>query len=90
VKWFRLAAEQGDAKAQANLGVKYDKGQGVPQDYALAYMWVSIAAVNASASELKQLAASYRDSIAKKMTAQQIAKAQQLAKKCTAKKFKGC
>src|SRR5450756_814085 len=89
VKWFRLAAEQGDAKAQANLGAKYDKGQGVSQDYALAYMWANIASAKAPASELQQIVR-YRDSIAKKMTTQQIAKAQQLAKKCTAKKFKGC
>ena len=30
---FRKYAEQGDAFAQYNLGVKYDNGQGVPQDY---------------------------------------------------------
>ena len=28
VKWFRLAADQGDASAQYNLGVMYAKGQG--------------------------------------------------------------
>ena len=29
LKWFRLAAAQGDAKAQYNLGVMYDNGEGV-------------------------------------------------------------
>ncbi len=29
---FRLLAKQGDAAAQFNLGLMYDKGQGVPQD----------------------------------------------------------
>ncbi|MDA0238165.1 MAG: hypothetical protein O3B03_06590, partial [Proteobacteria bacterium] len=33
VKWYRRAAEQGNAKAQYNLGLMYDNGQGVPQDY---------------------------------------------------------
>ena len=33
VRWYRLSAEQGDAKAQNNLAVMYEKGQGVPQDY---------------------------------------------------------
>ena len=28
-KWYRLSADQGFADAQTNLGVKYDKGQGV-------------------------------------------------------------
>ena len=38
-KSFLPLAEQGDAKAQYNLGVMYGKGLGVPQDYALAHMW---------------------------------------------------
>ena len=29
VKWYRLAAEQGYARAQYNLGVMYDNGRGV-------------------------------------------------------------
>jgi len=39
---FRLMkplAEQGDAQAQFNLGLLYNKGQGVPQDYAEAAKW---------------------------------------------------
>jgi len=30
VKWYRLAAEQGDANAQFNLGGMYEDGEGVP------------------------------------------------------------
>ena len=44
VKWYRLAAEQGDANAQYNLGLMYDNGQGVPQDYAEAVKWYRLAA----------------------------------------------
>ncbi len=33
VKWYRKAAAQGVVEAQHNLGVMYDRGQGVPQDY---------------------------------------------------------
>ncbi len=29
VKWFRKAAEQGDAKAQYRLGIMYDEGNEV-------------------------------------------------------------
>jgi uncharacterized protein len=36
---MRPLAEQGDAKAQFNLGIMYDKGRGVPQDYATAASW---------------------------------------------------
>ena len=32
VKWYRRAAEQGDASAQLNLGFMYSNGEGVAQD----------------------------------------------------------
>ena len=43
-KWFRKAAEQGDARAQTNLGVMYAKGEGVPEDYREAVKWYRKAA----------------------------------------------
>ncbi len=46
VKWFRKAAEQGEAPAQWNLGVMYTFGKGVPEDYVEACAWLSIAATN--------------------------------------------
>ena len=39
VKWYRRAAEQGNADAQANLGFMYQKGLGVAQDYGEALKW---------------------------------------------------
>ena len=41
---YRPLAEQGDAAAQAALGVIYHYGQGVPQDYAEAVRWYRKAA----------------------------------------------
>ena len=41
---FQSLAEQGVASAQFNLGVMYDKGQGVPQDYKMAAQWYRRAA----------------------------------------------
>jgi TPR repeat protein len=49
VKWYRLAAEQGINKAQYNLGIMYDDGQGVPQDYAEAVKWYRLAAEQGNA-----------------------------------------
>ena len=37
-------AKQGYAKAQYYLGVMYDNGFGVPQDYRIAVKWYSFAA----------------------------------------------
>ena len=44
MKWYRLAAEQGDADAQYNLGWMYDEGQGVPQDNKEAVKWWRLSA----------------------------------------------
>ena len=46
----RKLAEQGLAKAQYNLGVMYDKGRGVPQDYKAAVEWFRKAAEQGIAS----------------------------------------
>ena len=44
VQWYRRAAEQGDATAQANLGALYYEGRGVPQDNKIALQWFRRAA----------------------------------------------
>ena len=53
VKLYRLAAEQGDATAQTNLGVMYAKGQGVLQDNVLAHMWYNLGAANGNENGAK-------------------------------------
>jgi TPR repeat protein len=40
----RSQADQGYVYAQYNLGVMYDKAQGVPQNYAEALKWYRLAA----------------------------------------------
>ncbi|MEI6640341.1 MAG: tetratricopeptide repeat protein, partial [Chlorobium sp.] len=49
VKWYRLAAVQGDATAQLNLGVAYADGKGVRQDYTNAVKYFRLAAVQGDA-----------------------------------------
>jgi len=39
VRWFRMAADQGDRDAQYNLGTIYAKGQGVKPDGQEAVKW---------------------------------------------------
>jgi TPR repeat protein len=38
VRWYRLAAKQGDALAQTQLGEAYAKGWGLREDDILSYM----------------------------------------------------
>ena len=85
VKWYRLSAEQGDSDAQYNLGLSYYYGEGVIEDNVYAHMWLNISASNGNAKGSKA-----RGTIAKKMTSTDISKAQELARECVAKNYKGC
>jgi len=93
VKWYRLAAGHGNVFAQEKLAWKYVLGEGVPQDDVLAHMWLDIAASNDFTPGRKiaiQQRIQQRDAIARRMTAEQVAKALELARKCTANNFMGC
>lgn len=89
-KWYRLSAEQGDANGQWSLGTMYRDGQGFAQDSVLAYMWFNIAAANANNDEQQKRYIGSRNNVEERMTAKQIAKAQELTRICTANKYKGC
>ena len=84
VNWYEKSATQGVADAQDNLGLMYDKGQGVTKNLIKAHMWANIAASNNGIDR------KLRDSVAKKLTSEQLNKAQEMAKKCLSSKYKNC
>ena len=84
-RWYRLAAVQGYASAQYTLGVMYENGQGVIKDYVRAHMWSNLAATKGDADAVKN-----RQYAAERMTTQQIAAAQKLARECQARDYKNC
>ena len=51
-KWYRMAAEQGNATAQARLGVMHTRGEGVPENDAEAVKWYRLAAEQGHAGVL--------------------------------------
>jgi TPR repeat protein len=92
-KWYRRAAEEGYWLAQFHLGIMYDKGRGVRQNFILAHLWLNLSAANrpptlsrADAQErlMESLGGSdprtSRERVAQKMSPEQIAKAQMLAR----------
>ena len=87
VKWYRLAADQGDAEALYNLGLAYAKGEGVLQNNVSAHVWLNLAAARFPASDprnpseaMRNAAIRSRDLVASKMTPEEIAEAQKLAR----------
>ena len=75
LRLWRPLAEQGDAYAQYSLGLMYEKGQGVPEDFVQAHMWLNLSAALGDANATKN-----RDRIAEKLTLAQLAEAQKLAR----------
>jgi hypothetical protein len=59
IKWFRLSAKQGLAKAQLKLGVMYHNGQGVPQDYEEAVKWYRLSAEQDNTNSMNSLGEMY-------------------------------
>jgi len=85
VRWYRLAAAQGYGQAQFNLGSMYSNGLGVTQDYVQAHIWFNLAGASGEADGVK-----WREVVAARMTLQQVAEAQKLARACQQNNFKGC
>jgi len=75
MKEFTVLAGQGDADSQFILGDMYAQGQGVTQDNVQAYKWYEIASQNGARG-----APAARDALKSKMNAEDITKAQQLAR----------
>ncbi|WP_442754092.1 tetratricopeptide repeat protein [Methylocystis sp. JAN1] len=87
-KWMRLAAKQGDAESQVNLGTMYLLGQGLERDPLRAYIWAAIGLETLSMppDQKKELL----DLSAQTLSAAEVARAKEMAKKCEELKLKGC
>ncbi len=78
VMWLRRAAEQGDGDGQGLLGLLYEEGKDIPQDYIQAYMWDTLAISsmtskgNSSANDVR----ASRDELVAKMSKAQIEEGQ--------------
>lgn len=78
VHWYSCGAKQNDANAQYFLGLMFDKGHGVERSDTLAYKWLNLAASHAPPA-VRGYYLQIRDSIASKLTPDQVAEAQWLA-----------
>jgi len=73
-RWFKAAAAKGHGPSMANLGWSYLQGRGLPQDYVLGYMWLTLAQSAGHPLTLTDSAA-----LRQRMTVAQINEAQQRA-----------
>ncbi len=82
VKFYSKAAEAGSPRAQAKLAVMFQNGNGVRQNYVLAYALFELSRRKIDDAERN------RDALAKKMTPAQIERATQLIRDVRREKIK--
>jgi hypothetical protein len=78
--WYRESADAGDPFAAASLGILFNFGKGVKRDYVQAYMWYEVAISHLTGGD-KESVLELRDSLAKRLTRDQISEAEGLARK---------
>ena len=84
-KGCQKMASSGAAAAQYHLGVMLARGSGVLQDIGSAHMWLNIAAANGFSDAIGE-----RDALAKKLSGEQLEKANNRAKRCMDADYKDC
>lgn len=75
-RWYRMAAEQGDANVQFRLGLMYFLGIGVYKDNIQAYAWVNVGVAQIGDEDKRKIL----ETISEDMTASSISKAQILSR----------
>ena len=83
--WYQKSADQGNAYAQASLGILYHSGKGLPHDDVRSEMWLIVAADRVEKDD-RDTIVEMRDSVAAHLTTQQLAEAQKLARDWKPKK----
>ena len=78
-KWYQIAANHRNSKAQKALGELYEKGEGTTKDYVLAYMWYELYDSYVLTSLSNENKPYFKDQLKNKMTPEQIKKANELA-----------
>jgi TPR repeat protein len=83
IQLFRPLAQQGNAKAQAVIGVMYRRGQGVAKNSRQAFMWLSLASARGdSKAELHE--------VSRSMTPAELAQAREMMQACEASNYRNC
>lgn len=87
--YYTQAAKSGLAKAQFALATMYFDGRGYPQDFKRAYLWYSLAVANQGKADDFD-AISRRDNLAAKMSPEELASAQEMARQCMTSEYAEC
>ena len=87
VRWWQMAARAGHAPAQYELGLSYIEGRGVERDRLNGLMWLLLAEAGEDVSTLDPRKIERQK---RRVTAQQLARAEQRAQDCQRSQFRDC
>ena len=82
LKWYKLAAENGNRDAPNNIGVLYMTGLGTPRDFVMAHKWFTVA----GARDVE--AKSNKEFVEKRLTTEQIEESKKFAEEWKKKVMK--
>jgi TPR repeat protein len=85
IRLFRPLAEQGNPKAQTQIGTMYSKGEGTAPSLTRAFMWFSVAAKRGDA----KAKAGLRD-VSKRMSPAEMSEGAAMADACAASNYRAC
>ena len=85
MRLFRPLAEQGNPKAQAQIGTMYRKGEGMAPNLTRAFMWFSVAARRGDTKANAGLR-----QVSRTMTPAEISQGQAMADACAASNYRAC
>ena len=85
IRLFRPLAEQGNSKAQTQIGTMYRKGEGTAVNLSRAFMWFSVAGKRGDA----KAKAGLRE-VSKTMTPAEMSQAKAMADACVASNYRAC
>ena len=85
IRLFRPLAEQGNPKAQTQIGTMYRKGEGMTVSLTRAFMWFSVAARRGDA----KAKAGLRE-VSKTMSPAEMSQAKAMADACAASNYRVC
>ena len=85
VHWITKSKKKGEPAATLHLDLRYVKGSGLIQNYKKAYMWFDLAIHNGYSEGQKA-----RDTVAKKLSSQDLIEAQEMTKRCLDSGYKDC
>lgn len=85
VRWYRLSANQGIAKAHVSLGLKYYYGEGVSKDFVEAHKRFNIGCALG-----EQLGCENRNLVSSILPPADISEAQRRARVCMESNYKKC